>query len=246
MANQMRNKCLVAVAVMLLFGAVVVSAEPSMMGYSGLLMVPTSDALGKGDYNVAISSGELSGWDDRAYIANVGLREGLEAGVWWWHPQQSGIMTSSSSASFGSSKETLLNIKYQFDYGTAERASLAVGVSDVTDEIDTAVYFVASKNVGQPVGTTIDGKPISLVTLHGGIGGGWINDFFFGLEARLADRLTLIAEHINDGVNVGGRLRLWRHLVVDAGYIGTENWSANLSYNYPLGTTGNLRSVIGD
>ncbi len=229
----MRNVYLVAVAVTLLVSAAVVSAEPSMMGYSGLLMVPTTDTVNDGGYNVAISSSELSGWDDRAYLANFGLQDGLEAGIWWWHPEHG-------------NKETLLNIKYRFESGTPGRASLALGVSDVTDEIDTAVYFVASKDVGQPIGTTIDGKPISRLTLHGGIGGGWIDDFFFGLEARLGDRLTLIAEHFNDDLSIGARLRLWRHVAVDAGYIGTENWSANLSYNYPLSTTGALQPVIGD
>jgi len=228
----MRNVYLVAVVVTLVVSAAVVSAEPSMRGYSGLLMVPTTDTLSDGGYNVAISSSEVSDWDDRAYIANFGLRDGLEAGVWWWHPD-------------AGSNETLLNIKYRFESGTLGRASLALGVSDVTDEIDTAVYFVASKDVGQPIGTTIDGKPISRLTLHGGIGGGWIDDFFFGLEARLGDRLTLIAEHFNDDLSVGARLRLWRHVAIDAGYINTKDWSANLSYNYPLGT-GALEPVIGD
>jgi len=228
----MRNMYLVAIVVTLLVSAAVVSAEPSMRGYSGLLMVPTTDTLSDGGYNVAISSSEVSDWDDRAYIANFGLQDGLEAGVWWWHPEHG-------------SNETLLNIKYRFEAGMPGRASLALGVSDVTDEVDTAVYFVASKDVGQPIGTTIDGKSISRLTLHGGIGGGWIDDFFFGLEARLGDRLTLIAEHFNDDLSVGARLRLWRHFAVDAGYIDTKDWSANLSYNYPLGA-GALEPVIGD
>jgi len=228
----MRNMYLVAIVVTLLVSAAVVSAEPSMRGYSGLLMVPTTDTLSDWGYNVAISSSEVSDWDDRAYIANFGLQDGLEAGVWWWHPEHG-------------SNETLLNIKYRFEAGMPGRASLALGVSDVTDEVDTAVYFVASKDVGQPIGTTIDGKSISRLTLHGGIGGGWIDDFFFGLEARLGDRLTLIAEHFNDDLSVGARLRLWRHFAVDAGYIDTKDWSANLSYNYPLGA-GALEPVIGD
>ena len=70
----MRNMYLVAVVVTLLVSAAVVSAEPSMRGYSGLLMVPTADTLGDGDYNVAISSSELSDWDGRAYMANFGLQ----------------------------------------------------------------------------------------------------------------------------------------------------------------------------
>ncbi len=220
----MRNVYLAVVVVMLVVSATVVSAEPSMRGYSGLMMIPTADALSNGAYNVAVSSTEVSDWNDRAYIANFGLQDGLEAGVWWWHPAGgSGVVPSSLLVT---DNETLLNIKYQFQGAMPGRASLAVGVSDVTDEIDTAVYFVVSKDVGQPIGTTIDGKPISRLTLHGGIGGGWIDDFFFGLEARLADRLTLMAEHFNDQLSVGARLRLWRQFAVDAGYIDTKDWSA--------------------
>jgi len=224
--------CVGLVAVTLLAASVSVLGAPSLMGYTGLLLAPTADALGDGQYNVAVASTEAQNWEDRAYLANFGLQPGLEAGVQWWHSEHGAA-------------ETLLNLKYRFQPPTPGRASLAVGVSDLTGETNSAVYFVASKNVGHPIGTTIDGKPISRLTLHGGIGGGWIDDFFFGLEARLGDRLTLIGEHFNDDLSVGARLRLWRHFTLDAGYINAKDWSANLSYNYPLGA-GALEAVIGN
>ncbi len=228
----MRNVYLVTVVLILLSCAVLASAEPTMRGYSGLFLSPTTDALGAREYNVAMSTSEISDWDDRTYIVNVGLQEGLEAGVCWWHP----------GAGYN---ETLLNAKYRFQPGAPGRASLALGVSDITDEIDTAVYFVASKEMGRSV-RTIAGRPVKELRLHGGIGGGWIDDFFFGAEVRLGSRVTIIAEHMNDDLSLGGRLRLWRTFTVDAGYIGTKDWAATISYNYPLQTTGELRPVIGE
>ena len=175
----MRNICVSLVAAMLLAASVSAFGEPSLMGYTGLLLAPTADTLGDRHYNVAIASTEAQDWEDRAYLANVGLQPGLEAGVQWWHPENGG-------------SETLLNLKYRFQPPTPGRASLAVGVSDVTDELDTAVYFVASKELGQSVGQ-LDGKPLSLLRVHGGMSGGWIDDFFFGAELRLGERLTVMA-----------------------------------------------------
>jgi len=215
-----RNTCVGLVAAMLLAASVSAFGEPSLMGYTGLLLAPTADTLGVRHYNVAIASTEAQDWEDRAYLANVGLQPGLEAGVQWWHPENGG-------------PETLLNLKYRFQPPAPGRASLAVGVSDVTDELNTAVYFVASQELGQSVGR-LDGKPLSLLRVHGGISGGWIDDFFFGAELRLGDRLTVMAEHVNDEINLGVRMHPWRNFTVDAGLLDMNQWAANISYNYPL------------
>ena len=216
----MRKICVGLVAAMLLAASVSALGEPSLMGYTGLLLAPTADTLGDRQYNVAIASAEAQDWEDRAYLANVGLQPGLEAGVQWWHPKNGG-------------SETLLNLKYRFQPSAPGRASLAVGVSDVTDELDTAVYFVASQELGQSVGQ-LYGKPVSLLRVHGGISGGWIDDFFLGAELRLGERLTVMAEHVNDEINLGVRMHPWRNFTADAGLLGMDEWAANISYNYPL------------
>ncbi len=216
----MRNIYIVLTISGVLFGAGPASAGPGLRGYSGLLLCPTTDALSARQYNVGVATTEFEDWDERAYVANFGLQDGLEAGIYWWRPQSG-------------SSETLLNLKYRFQPATPGRASLAVGVSDITDEIETAVYFVASKEIGRPVGT-IGGRPVSMLRLHGGIGGGWLEDFFFGAEARLSNRLTVMAEHVNDRLNVGARVHLWRNFTVNAGLLDTNDWAFTLSYDYPL------------
>jgi len=212
--------CVGLVAVTLLAASVSVLGAPSLMGYTGLLLAPTADALGDGQYNVAVASTEAQNWEDRAYLANFGLQPGLEAGVQWWHSEHGAA-------------ETLLNLKYRFQPPTPGRASLAVGVSDLTGETNSAVYFVASKELGHSVGQ-LDGKPVSLLRVHGGISGGGIDDFFFGTELRLGEHLTMMAEHVNNEINLGVRMQPWRNFTVDAGLLDMDEWAANISYNYPL------------
>ncbi len=216
----MRNIYIVLTILGLLLGAWTASAGPSLRGYSGLLLCPTTDALSDRQYNVGVATTEFEDWEERAYVANFGLRDGLEGGIYWWRPPSG-------------SSETLLNLKYRFQPATPGRASLAVGVSDITDEIETAVYFVASQEIGRPVGT-IRGQPVSMLRLHGGIGGGWLEDFFFGAEARLSNRLTVMAEHVNDRLNVGARMHLWRNFTVNAGLLDANDWAFTVSYDYPL------------
>ncbi len=226
----MVSRYLLTAVVVLLVCAAVVSAEPSMRGYSGLLLSPTTDALADRQYNVGITSTEMSGWDARGYMVNFGFQDAIEAGALWWRPKSG-------------QSETLLNLKYRFQPATPGRASLAVGVSDITDEMDTAVYFVASKELGRPV-RSIGGAPVSMLRVHGGIGGGWINDFFFGAEVRLGRSLAVMAEHINNQINMGVRTRLWRNFTVDAGLLDMDDWALTVAYNYPLQGARRLRPAI--
>ncbi len=206
--------------VLLLVGMSLGAAEPALRGYSGLLLAPTADALNRNQYSVSLNSSEISDFEDRGYILNYGLQDNIEGGLLWLHPE------------YGST-ETLINIKHRFEQGSARRASLAVGVTDLTDEIDTSVYVVATKEFGQPV-ATIGGRPVHMLRVHAGIGSGMLEDFFFGAEARLGRRMTLMAEHVNDQINVGARLRLWRNFTIDAGLLDMDDFALSLSYNYPL------------
>ncbi|MFP3903560.1 MAG: hypothetical protein ACLFWB_04870 [Armatimonadota bacterium] len=207
------RKTMFAVAVLSLVLAAWVSAEPSMVGYTGLLNVPTADVLSENAYNLAISSSELSDWDDRGYAGNVGFQDGIEAGIFVMRPEEG-------------SGETIVNIKHQFQAPEPGRASLAVGISDLTDEFDTSVYVVGTKPLqGEILGTRM--------TLHGGFGGGWIDGLFLGIEAELNPSFSAIAEHFNNDVSVGARWHIHDHFTVDGGYMQTDEWALNISYNYP-------------
>ncbi|MFO7948595.1 MAG: hypothetical protein R6V19_17470 [Armatimonadota bacterium] len=207
------RKTVFAVAVLALVLTAGVSAEPSLVGYTGLLNVPTAEVLSENAYNLGISSSEVNDWDDRGYMGNIGFQGGLEAGFYVIRPDEG-------------PGETFLNAKHQFQAPEPGRASVAVGISDLTDEIDTSVYVVGSKPLQRQIlGTSM--------TLHGGFGGGWIDGLFLGIEAEINPSFSVIAEHINDDASVGARWQMWENFVVDGGYIQTDEWAVNVSYNYP-------------
>ncbi len=219
-------------AVLLIVAIGTAGAEPALPGYSGLLMAPTADALNRNQYSVSLNSSEVSDFEDRGYILNFGLADDIEGGLLWFHPEH------------GPSR-TLINIKHRFERGSARRASLAVGVADLTDEVDTSVYVAATKQLGRQVGI-ISGRPVHMLRVHAGVGSGMFDDFFFGAEARLGRRMTLMAEHVNDQVNVGARLRLWQNFTVDAGVLDMDDVAVSLSYNYPLQGTEQLTPMISE
>ena len=220
------------VALLVLLGIATGAAEPTLRGYSGLLLAPTSDALNRNEYNVSINSTELSGFDDRAYTLNFGLEDDIEGGLLWLHPNRG-------------STETIINLKHRFARGDSRRASLAVGVTDLTGELDTSVYVVATKEFGRPAGH-IGRRPVHMLRVHAGVGSGMLDDFFFGAEAQLGRYMTLMAEHVNNQINVGARLHPWPHLTVDAGWLDMDNLAVGLSYNYPLQRAKALKPIASE
>ncbi len=83
---------------------------------------------------------------------------------------------------------------------------VGVGVLDATDEIDTSLYGVASKDVE----LRVLGKP-RRATISGGIGGGLLNGLFGGFQMGLTDRVSVLGEVVDFGgatrVNYGAEYR---------------------------------------
>jgi hypothetical protein len=206
----------VPAALLALAGAV--AAAPSFYGYTGLVAVPTADALDKDDYNVLAFTLNLEeGADSDIYGANLGLAEGLEVGFARFRPDEG-------------DSETYLNAKYKFAPETEDRPALAAGLFDLTDELDTTVYVVMSKSLMARSRTRFG--DISTPRLHFGIGGGQFDGVFAGLSAVLADRLMLMVEHDSDQVNFGARLALTDEIRAHfAGLDGFDDIGLGLSFN---------------
>ena len=193
-------------------------AAPSLEGYTGLLLIPTADALNQGEYNVAFFALSLEeGADSNVFAANLGLAGAAEVGIARLRPE-------------GGPSETLLNGKYNFRAEEGGKPALAVGVIDATDEIETTAYVVASQTLSRNVLRT--GKEIASPRVHVGIGGGRLNGLFFGASAVLGDTLTLIAEYDSEDVNLGARLALGQGLRAHAGWInGLNDVALGVSFN---------------
>jgi hypothetical protein len=83
---------------------------------------------------------------------------------------------------------------------------VSVGVLDVTDEIDTSLYGVVSKDVE----LHWFGKP-RRATISAGLGGGLLKGLFGGLHLGLTDRVSLLGEVVDFGgatrINFGAEYR---------------------------------------
>ncbi len=218
-----------------LLTAIVLSAaparsEPSFRGYSGLLKIPTTDTLGRSQYNLGLNTIEAEGFDDPSYLANFGIADDFEAGVWWFHPD-------------GGDNETLINLKYRFEPGGDGRPSFAVGITDVMDEVDTGLYAVGTWELGDLV-ARVENQDVKRIRLHAGLGGGAIDDFFFGAEARFGPHFIVMADHMNDEFSVGARARLWRNFTAQAGLLDMDDLAIGVTYTYPMSEAGTLAPVI--
>jgi len=208
---------MVMVAVLSLLGGPALAA-PSFLGYTGLMRVPTADALDQKDYNLAAFALNLEeGGDSNVYAANLGVAQGLEVGFARVKPEEG-------------SGETYLNAKYRFSAETAAHPAVAAGVADFTDEIDTTVYVVMSKAFGHGYQTSLG--EITSPRFHVGVGGGMLSGVFGGVTAVVGDRLMLMVEYDTDDVNIGARLALSTEIRADVGFLdGFDDVGIGLSYN---------------
>lgn len=193
-------------------------AAPSFFGYTGLVGVPTAEALDKDDYNAAAFTLNFEeGGDSNIYAANLGIADGLEVGFARFKPEEG-------------EGETFLNAKYRFSPETGERPAVAAGVVDFTDEVDTTVYVVMSKSLVRRYEMSF-GEIVS-PQIHFGVGGGQFDGVFGGLSAALGDRLMLMVEHDSEEINFGARLALSNEVRAHfAALDGFDDIGLGLSYN---------------
>lgn len=216
----MTKLCSIIGVLVLLIGlaAVPVGAAPSLLGYTGLLIVPTADALDEKDFNVAYYTLNVEeGADERIFLANLGVDLGTEVGFARINPDNG-------------SAETVLSGKYRMQPEDLHKPALAAGIFDLTDELDTTVYFVASKSITGSY--RLDGKEITSPRIHVGVGGGMLDGLFLGASGVLGEKLTLMAEYDTDDVNLGARLAVTPEIRVHAGWInGLDDVAIGASYN---------------
>jgi hypothetical protein len=194
-------------------------AGPSLVGPTGLLLVPTADVLGMSQWN----AGGSAVWRDNdadvtVLYANVGLLPRLEVG--FSHEDVRGAET-----------ETVVNAKYHV-LGLPAQVSVAVGGMDLTDQIDRSAYAVASHDLGAGIL-----NPRGLLTnprVHAGVGSGRFDDIFAGFSVTVSDRAHVLAEYDGDDVNLGVRWPVLEKVEVTAALVnGIDDFAAGLSVSSP-------------
>lgn len=210
---------LVFLIAVLVAASSVAFAQPTFRGYTGLMIVPTADALNENEWNVGLSSEDVS--DDLNNIyANYGLSRGLEVGINVHEPVDS------------DDEDTWFNAKYRFLDETNARPAVAAGIIDLTSADETTVYIVASKSLTTPLGV-YEGQIIN-PRIHIGFGAGQFDSIFFGLSTYLGNRVQVMGEWDSEDWHAGARFRITRGLILQAGFLdignGT-NFGLNLNFN---------------
>lgn len=193
------------------------AAAQSFFGYTGLVQIPTADALSQGEWTVGAYGLNLEeGVDTMLYAVTAGVSQGLEVGL---------VKLNEDDES----GETLINAKYRIVAETEKRPAVATGVIDLAGEDETTAYIVMSKSVSPPK------KPqyaeITAPRVHIGIAGGDIDGIFLGASAVVGNRLTLMVEYDSRDVNFGARLAISKSIRLHAAVLSGDNVAVGLSFS---------------
>lgn len=201
-----------------LIAACPTAAAPTLFGYTGLVKIPTADALNEKEYHVGVFTLNLEeGADSTIYAASLGLAEGLEVGFARHSPEEG-------------AGQTYVNAKYTFLQDSEAHPALAAGVTDLTDQVESSPYIVASKALWGRHETRFG--EVGSVRVHLGIGGGSLDGLFGGISAALGDRLLLMAEYEGERVNLGLRLAIGEYIRIHGAALdGFDDVGLGVSFN---------------
>jgi len=187
----MRKTPLVGLAVFGLLAALVLGAQADRQSYfgpTGLLLTPTAEIPGTLGFMGSAYFVDDPG-DTKAYALTGGFMS----------------FEGSLARLDGDDAKTLLDLKYQYHPMSGPGTSLlpfdvAVGVIDLTDELDQSFYVVSSMPVN--LGAKLS-KSIPTFNANLGVGGGFFDGIFYGVELGWNNGLGLIGEYDSDDWNWG-------------------------------------------
>lgn len=189
----------------LLFSIVLpVEAVPSQSGSTGMIRIPTADALRLGQFSAG-----YYGWQDHSVaVAAFGLPRGLE-------------LSTAFPWERGQYRETIFNAKFNLNQEALLYPSVSLGIEDIDGRQRRSVYGVLSKTL--PLGFRV----------HIGTGTGRFEGMFAGIEKVLNPTkirqkqsgfpvTSVLVEMDGYKMNYGLRFRLMRGLRLEAGWQGKE------------------------
>lgn len=207
--------CLIGVIGIFASGAVL--ADPSYFGYTGLIRIPTAEALSEDEFNMAAFHIEKSEFDDpEVYAGNLGVADDVEVGL--------AIIRRD-----GGTDDVFINGKYSFRGETESRPALAAGIVDLASEVDATVYFTMSQGFGKRKETRYG--TVSQAEFHAGFGGGQLDGLFGGVSANLGDAVKLMVEYDSEDFNLGARFKLGNQFRGDVALFDWGDLGFGVSYN---------------
>jgi hypothetical protein len=181
-----------AILVVLVALALPALGSQSFLGsFSGNIITPDAVVAPQGTWEASFHSFvELFGNDDD--LTSIGLLYGaapnLEVGV--------AFLNDGSS-------DAVFSAKLQLAAETADRPAFLVGVFDAAGSADwinndPSFFLAVSKNI-TPFASDVVDEPSKPLRLTAGFGSGVFDGFYAGLDWTLQQRLSLMAEFMNEG-----------------------------------------------
>lgn len=206
-----------AVLATLVYSAAWASAAQSYLGYSGLLLTPTTEVLSERQISLGGYYIDLEDDDYAVSLAGtVGLLPGLEAGV--------NVVDVKDGES-----DTSINAKYELLKESQTIPSVALGITGLgSDWYDDCIYLVAGKSFNAPAEAAFWAPRV-----YFGVGSDDpVDGLFVGFSAAVADRLTLMAEYDSDDFNAGVRFAVSDKLRLHGGVFGGDwaNFGVGVSF----------------
>lgn len=198
-------------AIVFCFALIVVAASasyasPSFRGYTGLVVVPTADTLTEGEFSMGLMTEEVDDFEINDAFGNYGVADNLEVGFNSMRP----------AGACSGCRETVINAKYGLMPETENRAAVAFGVSDITDELDATAYLAVSKSLVR--GIKVFENEVTNLRGHFGFGGGQLDGLFVGASAFVGNRAMVSVEWDSSDVNVGLRITPLMNWRIHAGW----------------------------
>jgi hypothetical protein len=169
------------------------TATPSLLGPTGVIVTPTTEIAGR-TYGVAAH------WVEETFNtiakANFSPLNQLEVGAAWIDYNDPALKS-----------RTVFSLKYRICPEEKKTPAVAVGVWDVTDQVDVTPYAVISKTFGTEV-------PV-IINLGGAAGDDIMDGFFANMTIRLHKAVDAMVEWDTEEANFGVRIRPLKGVTID-------------------------------
>ena len=189
------------------------SADPSMLGPTGLIFMPTADSLEQGQVEGFVNYIDLDEDEVTAFGANAGVGMGVELGI---------------SSRHGGGSATIFNAKWNFMKETTMSPGIAVGAinlagdDDFSDDITP--YVVLSKRLSLPESNLA-------LTGHVGYLSGDYDELMIGASVDLTPKVQIVADYV-DKFAVGVRFAVTDDLKLG---VATRDGDMMFSASYKFG-----------
>ena len=190
------------------------SAGTSFFGPSGLPVMPTTETLGQGQFQLFANYIDRGEYSESPVGLNVGLGFGMEVGVASIH----------ETGDFGGTT-AIVNAKWTVLRETLVRPAVAVGAINATGNDEFTGTLIITKEAGKAAPYFVLSKKLALpgtdLAISGSAGyvGGNLNGLMLGASANLSSKLEVMADYIDN----------YSELSLGARYQATDALSVNVN-----------------